>query len=116
MAAIWMAVLGTCLGGRKSSSLPFCLVCVAHSVTHDAITFMRLPLVPPLLHASGQDEAIARSAGRFTLALAPALVMDGLDQCCRRYLSAQAVVQPLMLVTLFATLLTPLFLHVFVFK
>jgi MATE family multidrug resistance protein len=34
----------------------------------------------------------------------------------RRYLSAQAVVQPLMVVTLLATLLTPLFLYIFVFK
>lgn len=27
-------------------------------------------------------------AGRFTMLLAPALVLDGADQCCRRYVSA----------------------------
>eukprot|EP00877_Chromochloris_zofingiensis_P011101 jgi/Chrzof1/6244/Cz17g17070.t1 len=64
----------------------------------------------------GQDPVIAKAAGSFTLALAPALVMDAADQCCRRYLSAQAVVQPLMLVTLFATLLTPMYLWYFVFR
>ncbi|KAF8060322.1 DTX16 [Scenedesmus sp. PABB004] len=68
------------------------------------------------LVAMGQDPTISASAARFTLALAPALFMDAADQCCRRYLSAQAVVQPLMLVTLIATLLTPLFLWLFVAK
>lgn len=61
-----------------------------------------------------QDAAIASAASRFTLALAPALFMDAADQCCRRYLAAQAVVQPLMVVTLLATLLTPLYLWLFV--
>lgn len=41
-----------------------------------------------LAHA-GQDPTIATTAGRFTLALVPALFMDGVDQCCRRYLAAQ---------------------------
>ncbi|KAF6260291.1 mate-domain-containing protein [Scenedesmus sp. NREL 46B-D3] len=62
----------------------------------------------------GQDATISATAAQFTLALAPALFMDAADQCCRRYLSAQAVVQPLMVVTLIATLLTPLYLWLFV--
>ncbi|KIY99568.1 MATE efflux family protein [Monoraphidium neglectum] len=69
-----------------------------------------------LLVRMGQDPQIAAAAGAFTLALGPALVLDAADQCCRRYLSAQSVVQPLMVVTLLATLLTPLFLYVFVFR
>jgi MATE family multidrug resistance protein len=40
--------------------------------------------------------------------------MDAADQCCRRYLAAQAIVQPLMAVTLIATALTPIFLWTFV--
>ncbi|WIA44443.1 hypothetical protein OEZ86_007198 [Tetradesmus obliquus] len=66
------------------------------------------------LLAMGQDATISAAAAKFTLALAPALFMDAADQCCRRYLSAQAVVQPLMVVTLIATLLTPLYLWLFV--
>eukprot|EP00879_Flechtneria_rotunda_P031537 GHRR01034459.1.p1 GENE.GHRR01034459.1~~GHRR01034459.1.p1 ORF type:complete len:646 (+),score=178.69 GHRR01034459.1:333-2270(+) len=69
-----------------------------------------------LLVYMGQDVRIAAAASRFTLALAPALFMDAADQCCRRYLSAQAVVQPLMFATLLATLLTPVFLWLFVAK
>ena len=42
--------------------------------------------------------------------------MDGIDQCLRRYLSAQSVVQPLMFVTFLATLLTPLFLWFFIMR
>jgi hypothetical protein len=40
-----------------------------------------------------QDPGIAAAAARFTLALGPALFMDAADQCCRRYLSAQGIVQ-----------------------
>lgn len=69
-----------------------------------------------LLVRMGQDPRIAAAAGSFTLALGPALVLDAADQCCRRYLSAQAVVQPLMVVTLLATLLTPVFLYLFVMR
>lgn len=68
-----------------------------------------------LLARMGQDPQIAALAGRFTVALGPALVLDAADQCCRRYLSAQAVVRPLMVVTLIATLLTPFYLYLFVF-
>jgi len=69
-----------------------------------------------LLVAMGQDPAIAAAAGRFTILLAPALIMDGADQCCRRYLSAQSVVQPLMFVTFMATLCTPMYLWFFIVK
>ena len=31
----------------------------------------------------GQDKTIATAAGKFTIALAPALLMDAADQCCR---------------------------------
>lgn len=67
-----------------------------------------------LMVKMGQDPEIARMAGRFTVLLAPALIMDGIDQCCRRYLAAQSVVQPQMFVTFMATLLTPLFLWYFI--
>jgi MATE family multidrug resistance protein len=70
--------------------------------------------MPVCLPSYVQDATISAAAAKFTLALAPALFMDAADQCCRRYLSAQAVVQPLMLVTLIATLLTPLYLWLFV--
>jgi len=69
-----------------------------------------------LMVVTGQDPAIAKAAGRFTILLAPALIMDGMDQCCRRYLSAQSVVQPLMYVTCFATLMTPFYLWFFITK
>lgn len=36
-----------------------------------------------LLARMGQDPQIAAAAGKFTLALAPALVLDAADQCCR---------------------------------
>ncbi|MEW5297746.1 MAG: hypothetical protein WDW36_000930 [Sanguina aurantia] len=67
-----------------------------------------------LMLAMGQDPQISRAAGRFTLLLAPCLLMDGWDQCMRRYLSAQSVVQPLMLVTLVATMMTPFYLWYFI--
>ncbi|KAJ9534743.1 hypothetical protein QJQ45_013128 [Haematococcus lacustris] len=69
-----------------------------------------------VLVAMGQDPDIARAAGRFTILLAPCLVMDGADQCCRRYLAAQSIVQPLMLVTLLATLMTPAYLWYFIVR
>eukprot|EP00195_Chlamydomonas_chlamydogama_P009762 CAMPEP_0202901800 /NCGR_PEP_ID=MMETSP1392-20130828/14735_1 /ASSEMBLY_ACC=CAM_ASM_000868 /TAXON_ID=225041 /ORGANISM="Chlamydomonas chlamydogama, Strain SAG 11-48b" /LENGTH=532 /DNA_ID=CAMNT_0049588419 /DNA_START=201 /DNA_END=1799 /DNA_ORIENTATION=- len=69
-----------------------------------------------IMTAMGQDPDIAKAAGRFTMLLAPALIMDGADQCCRRYLASQSVVQPLMFVTFVATLLTPLFLWYFMFR
>ncbi|GAX82606.1 hypothetical protein CEUSTIGMA_g10032.t1 [Chlamydomonas eustigma] len=67
-----------------------------------------------LMIAMGQDPDIAKAAGHFTVLLAPALIMDGVDQCCRRYLAAQSVVQPQMFITVMATLLTPLFLWYFI--
>lgn len=63
-----------------------------------------------------QDPAIAKAAGRFTMLLAPALIMDGVDQCCRRYLLAQSVSQPQMYITFAATLLTPMFLWFFILR
>lgn len=69
-----------------------------------------------LLLWMGQDFVIAKLAGQFTLMLAPCLLMDAVDQCCRRYLAAQSVVQPPMAITMLATLLTPLFLWWFIFK
>lgn len=36
-----------------------------------------------LLVRMGQDPHIAAAAGKFTLALGPALVLDAADQCCR---------------------------------
>lgn len=126
-----------------------------------------------LMVAMGQDKDIAKAAGRFTLLLAPCLIMDGgwvdtssaafgcshsftaikrwcdgpcigprglpsypttqyfltcagrprtqhrptgADQCCRRYLAAQSVVQPLMFVTFMATLMTPLYLWFFIIR
>lgn len=60
-----------------------------------------------------QDIKITAAAMQFTCALAPALFADAADQCCRRYLSAQSVVQPALWITALATLLTPLYLHVF---
>lgn len=69
-----------------------------------------------LMVAMGQDPEISKAAGRFTVLLAPALIMDGIDQCCRRYLAAQSVVQPQMFVTFLATLLTPTFLWYFIVK
>ncbi|KAG1658935.1 hypothetical protein FOA52_007127 [Chlamydomonas sp. UWO 241] len=62
------------------------------------------------------DPAISAAAGRFTVLLAPALVMDGIDQCCRRYLLAQSISQPQMFTTLIATLCTPFFLWFFIVR
>lgn len=61
-----------------------------------------------------QDPGIAAAAHKLILTLGPALFLDAADQCCRRYLSAQAIVQPLMFVTCAATLLTPLYLWIFI--
>ena len=74
---------------------------------------------PHTLHTfshTSQDPAIAKAAGRFTMLLAPALIMDGVDQCCRRYLLAQSVSQPQMYITFAATLLTPMFLWFFILR
>lgn len=46
----------------------------------------------------------------------PPFILNPLGWLCRRYLASQAVVQPLMVVTLLATLLTPFFLYLFVLK
>ena len=67
-----------------------------------------------LMLLMGQDPDIARAAAQFTLLLAPCLIIDGFEQCLRRYLAAQSVVQPLMFVTFLATLLTPLYLWYFI--
>lgn len=64
----------------------------------------------------GQDPAIAKAAGSFTFLLGPCLLLDGFDQCFRRYLAAQNVVLPLMLATLIASLLTPMYLWWFIFR
>ncbi|GIL78274.1 hypothetical protein Vretimale_7649 [Volvox reticuliferus] len=69
-----------------------------------------------LMLAMGQDPHIAKAAGRFTMLLSPCLVLDGFEQCLRRYLASQSVVQPLMYVTFIATLLTPLYLWYFIFR
>eukprot|EP00798_Chlamydomonas_sp_ICE-L_P030729 gene30729-35765_t len=69
-----------------------------------------------LLLAMGQDPAISRAAAQFTLRLSPCLLMDGVDQCLRRYLASQSVVQPLMFVTFLATLTTPVFLWFFIIR
>ncbi len=69
-----------------------------------------------IMLAMGQDPDIARAAGRFTILLSPCLLLDGFEQCLRRYLAAQSVVQPLMYVTFLATMLTPLYLWWFIFK
>uniref|UniRef100_A0A7S3R462 Protein DETOXIFICATION n=1 Tax=Dunaliella tertiolecta TaxID=3047 RepID=A0A7S3R462_DUNTE len=69
-----------------------------------------------LMIMMGQDLTIARTAGRFTVMLAPCLVMDGFDQCMRRYLASQSVVQPLMFVTLIATMMTPIYLWFFIIQ
>jgi MATE family multidrug resistance protein len=68
----------------------------------------------PLLAATGQDPTIAFAAGKFTASLAPALAMDAGDQCVRRFLAAQGVARPLMVATVAATCLCPLYLFVFV--
>ncbi|PNH05195.1 MATE efflux family protein 5 [Tetrabaena socialis] len=69
-----------------------------------------------LMLAMGQDPDIARAAGRFTLMLSPCLLLDGFEQCIRRYLACQSVVQPLMYVTFLATMLTPLYLWFFIVR
>lgn len=60
-----------------------------------------------------QDPGIAAAAAQFTRALAPALFADAADQCCRRYLGAQSIVRPALWITAVATLMTPLYLHLF---
>jgi multidrug resistance protein, MATE family len=42
-----------------------------------------------ILVRSKQDPDIAHAAAHFTILLAPALLADGVEQCCRRYLAAQ---------------------------
>lgn len=69
-----------------------------------------------LLLWMGQDPDIAIAAGRFTFLLSPCLIMDGIDQCMRRYLSSQSVVLPLMFVNLIATLLAPVLLWYFIIR
>jgi MATE family multidrug resistance protein len=59
-----------------------------------------------------QDATIAAAASKCLIALAPALVFEATDQCCRLYLAAQSVVQPAVVTTLTATLLTPIYLHI----
>lgn len=58
----------------------------------------------------------AAPAGKITFMLSPCLLMDACDQCFRRYLAAQSVVQAPMVVTLVATTLTPFFLWLYIFK
>ncbi|PNW77624.1 hypothetical protein CHLRE_10g444900v5 [Chlamydomonas reinhardtii] len=69
-----------------------------------------------MMLAMGQDPVIAKAAGRFTMLLSPCLLLDGFEQCLRRYLAAQSVVQPLMYVTFAATLMTPMYLWYFIFR
>lgn len=40
----------------------------------------------------------------------------GADQCCRRYLASQSVVQPLMMITMLSTLMTPVYLWFFILR
>jgi hypothetical protein len=69
-----------------------------------------------LLLALGQQPEIAAGAARYLSALAPSLYCYVAQECLKRYLMAQGVVKPAMLITIATTCASPLLYWLFMFK
>eukprot|EP00775_Hariotina_reticulata_P009063 gene9063-9233_t len=70
----------------------------------------------PLLLALGQQPAVARGAAMYLRLITPSLFSTALLQCLTRYLLAQRIVLPGMVVSVFTSVLCPLFNGLLVFR
>jgi len=88
------------------------LICCAACVP---ITLLWLR-VDGLLGALRQPPAIALRAGRYLRLISPTLYISVLQECVRRYLLAQRVVRPGMVITAVSTLLSPLYSYALMYR
>ncbi|WIA28922.1 hypothetical protein OEZ86_011446 [Tetradesmus obliquus] len=70
----------------------------------------------PLLLAVGQKPSIAAGAARYLWCILPTLFMGAVVECLKRYLLAQQVVLPGMVITMVTSCLCPLYNWLLIFK
>ncbi|KAI9339045.1 mate-domain-containing protein [Obelidium mucronatum] len=69
----------------------------------------------PLLLLAGQDPAVARLSGHYTLLLAPSLIPFVISECVKRFLMAQGIMHAQMIVIAIVTPINCLLQYIFVF-
>mmetsp|Transcript_15098 Transcript_15098/g.32719 ORF Transcript_15098/g.32719 Transcript_15098/m.32719 type:complete len:614 (+) Transcript_15098:102-1943(+) len=106
---------GQAYGGRSYKSVGLVLqravlVCFVCSLPVAALWLNSTQL----MIAVGQAPDIAAMAGRYLMLCIPCIFFGFAFECLKKYLQAQRIVRPSMYATAAATLLSPLFFHVWV--